>query len=260
VKSTVNPRKERNAAYLKRTSTGDKASSANIIIFSNISEAEETRFPSSKVEREKLLQAKVNEGCLVHVPHFTENTLVKQIKKALMAIEFNGFFRFACSGQNPNGKIPAYIFTSSKLYSSANAPSAEALEDMPVFRIKNRPPYFAIIMEEEAVEDKQPEKRKSSSTAKLSSKREVTKIILSSDSEDDDDDTKPLPTTSKKEASTKRQITKLTSDLVDKEPTYEMSFGDEESNAEVPKKIRKLSEEGISKTLTLTSYYVLLTH
>ena len=152
MKSTVNPRKERNAAYLKRTSTGDKASSANIIIFSNISEAEETRFPSSKVEREKLLQAKVNEGCLVHVPHFTENTLVKQIKKALMAIEFNGFFRFACSGQNPNGKIPAYIFTSSKLYSSANAPSAEALEDMPVFRIKNRPPYFAIIMEEEAVE------------------------------------------------------------------------------------------------------------
>lgn len=81
------------------------------------------------------------------------------------------------------------------------------------------------------MEDKQPEKRKSSSTAKLSSKREVTKIILSSDSEDDDDDTKPLPTTSKKEASTKRQITKLTSDLVDKEPTYEMSFGDEESNA-----------------------------
>jgi hypothetical protein len=60
VKSKINPKKERNAGFLKRTSMGDSASSANIIIFSDISEAEETRFPSSKVEREKLLQAKVN--------------------------------------------------------------------------------------------------------------------------------------------------------------------------------------------------------
>jgi hypothetical protein len=69
-----------------------------------------------------------------------------------------------------------------------------------------------------------------------------------------------LATSTKKEASTDRQIKKLTSDLVDKAPTYEMSFGSDASNVERPQKIRKLTEEGISKTLTLTSYYVLVTH
>jgi hypothetical protein len=89
---------------------------------------------------------------LVHVPRFTEETFVKQIRNALTETDFSGFFKFARSGQNPNGKIPATIFTSSRLYSSLNPPSAEALEDMPVFRIRNRPPYFAIIMEEDVME------------------------------------------------------------------------------------------------------------
>jgi len=69
-----------------------------------------------------------------------------------------------------------------------------------------------------------------------------------------------LATSTKKEASTDKQIKKFTLDLVDNAATYDMSYGDEESTVEQPKKIRKLTEEGINKTFTLTSYYVLLTH
>jgi hypothetical protein len=60
--------------------------------------------------------------------------------------------------------------------------------------------------------------------------------------------------------SKKEERQKIPLDLTDTAPTYEMSFGSDASNVERPQKIRKLTEEGISKTLTLTSYYVLVTH